>query len=30
MGNIVSYRIYQMLRNIGYSPMAAWRKAYQL
>lgn len=30
MSNIISYRIYQALRNLGYGPMAAWKKAYQL
>jgi len=30
MKNIISYRIYNALRALGYGPMAAWRKAYQL
>ncbi len=30
MSNIVSYHIYNALRALGYSPIKAWKKAYQL
>lgn len=30
MANLISYKIYQALRALGYSPTKAWKKAYQL